>query len=167
MIAVFVAAIPVSNIVGSLISGLLLNLDGWLGLAGWQWLFILEAAPAVVLGIVFYLYMTDRPQHALGAGLTARPVALVGVGPRRWFPDGRAGASSRPWRGWPARAASRRAAPRTFSASNGHCATGPSAPAASVCTTHAASASPCWRLSRRTGRGDLAGAGKRSLIALL
>jgi MFS transporter, ACS family, tartrate transporter len=42
----------------------LLNLDGWLGLAGWQWLFILEAAPAIVLGIVFYLYMTDRPEQA-------------------------------------------------------------------------------------------------------
>ncbi len=64
MTAVFMAAIPVSNIVGSLVSGLLLNLDGWLGLAGWQWLFILEAAPAIVLGIVFYLYMTDRPEQA-------------------------------------------------------------------------------------------------------
>jgi MFS transporter, ACS family, tartrate transporter len=64
MTAIFMAAIPVSNIIGSLISGLLLNLDGWLGLAGWQWLFILEAAPAVVLGIVFYFYMTDRPEQA-------------------------------------------------------------------------------------------------------
>jgi MFS transporter, ACS family, tartrate transporter len=64
MTAVFMAAIPISNILGSLVSGVLLNLHGLWGLAGWQWLFILEAAPAVVLGIVFYFYMTDRPEHA-------------------------------------------------------------------------------------------------------
>src|SRR5271156_1568770 len=64
MTAVFMAAIPISNIIGSLVSGVLLNLHGLWGLAGWQWLFILEAAPAVVLGIVFYFYMTDRPEHA-------------------------------------------------------------------------------------------------------
>ena len=64
MTAVFMAAIPISNILGSLVSGVLLNMHGLWGLAGWQWLFILEAAPAVVLGIVFYFYMTDRPEHA-------------------------------------------------------------------------------------------------------
>jgi MFS transporter, ACS family, tartrate transporter len=64
MTAAFMAAIPVSNIIGSLISGALLGLDGWMGLAGWQWLFIIEAAPAIVLGIAFYLYMTDRPEQA-------------------------------------------------------------------------------------------------------
>ncbi|MBV9824866.1 MAG: MFS transporter [Alphaproteobacteria bacterium] len=64
MTAVFMAAIPISNIVGSLVSGVLLTLDGLLGLAGWQWLFIIEALPAVILGIVFYLYMTDRPEQA-------------------------------------------------------------------------------------------------------
>ncbi len=45
-------------------TGALLNLDGWLGLAGWQWLFILEAAPAVVLGVAFWIYMTDWPSDA-------------------------------------------------------------------------------------------------------
>jgi MFS transporter, ACS family, tartrate transporter len=64
IVALFMAAIPVSNIVGSLVSGVLLDLDGWAGLAGWQWLFILEAAPAIVLGVVFYFYMTDRPEQA-------------------------------------------------------------------------------------------------------
>src|SRR5271156_1858001 len=58
--AIFMAAIPISNIIGSVVSGAILNLRGWLNLAGWQWLFILEAAPAVVLGVLFYLYMTDR-----------------------------------------------------------------------------------------------------------
>jgi ACS family tartrate transporter-like MFS transporter len=62
--AIFMAAIPISNILGALISGPLLNLNGFLGLTGWQWLFIIEATPAVVLGIVFYFVMTDRPEHA-------------------------------------------------------------------------------------------------------
>jgi MFS family permease len=64
IVGIFMAAIPISNIVGSLVSGVLLNLDGWLGLAGWQWLFIIEAVPAVVLGIVFWIYMTDWPAQA-------------------------------------------------------------------------------------------------------
>jgi MFS family permease len=46
------------------VSGVLLDLDGWLGLAGWQWLFILEAAPAVVLGVAFWIFMTDWPSEA-------------------------------------------------------------------------------------------------------
>jgi MFS family permease len=64
IVGIFMAAIPLSNILGSLVSGVLLNLDGWLGLAGWQWLFILEAAPAVVLGVAFWIYMTDWPADA-------------------------------------------------------------------------------------------------------
>ena len=64
IVGIFMAAIPISNILGSLVSGALLNLDGWLGLAGWQWLFILEAAPAVVLGVMFWIYMTDWPSEA-------------------------------------------------------------------------------------------------------
>ena len=64
IVGIFMAAIPLSNILGSLVSGALLNLDGWLGLAGWQWLFILEAAPAVVLGVAFWIYMTDWPADA-------------------------------------------------------------------------------------------------------
>ena len=64
IVGVFMAAIPISNIVGSLLSGALLGLDGWLGLAGWQWLFIIEAVPAVVLGIVFWIYMNDWPSQA-------------------------------------------------------------------------------------------------------
>jgi len=46
------------------VSGVLLDLDGLLGFAGWQWLFILEAAPAVVLGFAFWLFMTDWPSQA-------------------------------------------------------------------------------------------------------
>jgi ACS family tartrate transporter-like MFS transporter len=62
-LALFVAAQPVANIIGSPVSGLLLGVN-WLGLAGWRWLFILEGVPAVVFGVVTLFYLTDRPQHA-------------------------------------------------------------------------------------------------------
>lgn len=64
IVGMFMAAIPLSNILGSLVSGELLNLNGWMGLAGWQWLFILEALPAVILGVAFWLTMTDWPSEA-------------------------------------------------------------------------------------------------------
>ena len=64
IVGMFMAAIPLSNILGSIVSGFLLDLDGWMGIAGWQWLFILEAAPAVVLGVVFWVTMTDWPSEA-------------------------------------------------------------------------------------------------------
>jgi MFS transporter, ACS family, tartrate transporter len=62
-VALFMSAIPVSNIVGAPISGLLLDID-WLGMEGWRWLFILEGLPAVVFGVVTIFYLTDRPAHA-------------------------------------------------------------------------------------------------------
>jgi ACS family tartrate transporter-like MFS transporter len=58
-----VMAVPFSLAVGAAVSSLLLKLD-WLGLRGWQWLFILEGLPAVVLGCVTLFYMTDRPGDA-------------------------------------------------------------------------------------------------------
>jgi MFS transporter, ACS family, tartrate transporter len=60
----FMAAIPLSSVVGAPVSGLLLELHGWAGLAGWQWLFIIEAAPALVLSVVTFYYLTDRPRDA-------------------------------------------------------------------------------------------------------
>jgi MFS transporter, ACS family, tartrate transporter len=62
--AYFLAAVPISGIVGFPISGLLLGLDGWHGIKGWQWLFLLEAAPAVILSVVTYFYLTDQPSQA-------------------------------------------------------------------------------------------------------
>ncbi len=69
IIGYFMAAIPLSSVIGAPVSGLLLNFDGVSGLAGWQWLFILEAAPALVLAVVVFFYLTDRPvdAHWLGA----------------------------------------------------------------------------------------------------
>jgi ACS family tartrate transporter-like MFS transporter len=64
IIGIFMVAIPVSGFIGSPISGTLLGLDGWLGLRGWQWVFILEAAPAVLLGFVCLAWLTDGPAHA-------------------------------------------------------------------------------------------------------
>lgn len=62
-VALFMAAIPISNIVGSPLSGLLLGIN-WFGLAGWRWLFILEGAPAIILGVVTIFYLTDWPHQA-------------------------------------------------------------------------------------------------------
>jgi sugar phosphate permease len=64
LVGIFMVAIPVSGVVGSPVSAALLGLDGRLRLAGWQWLFILEAAPAVLLGGLALLWLTDRPQDA-------------------------------------------------------------------------------------------------------
>ena len=64
IVGIFMVAIPVAGLVGSPISGAILYLDGVLGLAGWQWVFVLEAAPAVLLGIASFIWLTDRPQHA-------------------------------------------------------------------------------------------------------
>jgi sugar phosphate permease len=62
-VAFFMAAIPIANIIGSPISGLLLGIH-WLGIAGWRWLFILEGIPAIVMGIVTLFYLTDWPHQA-------------------------------------------------------------------------------------------------------
>lgn len=57
-------AAPMSTVIGGPISGALLGMDGHLGMHGWQWLFILEAIPAVILAIVTLKYLDDNPTHA-------------------------------------------------------------------------------------------------------
>jgi len=64
IVGYFMAAIPLSTVIGAPVSGLLLSLDGFLGLKGWQWLFVLEAAPALILSGVVFFYLTDRPADA-------------------------------------------------------------------------------------------------------
>lgn len=59
----FIMAVPFSLALGAPVSALLLDVK-WLGMAGWQWLFILEGLPGVVLGFVVLRCMTDRPRHA-------------------------------------------------------------------------------------------------------
>ena len=64
IIGYFMAAIPLSTVIGAPLSGLLLGLNGFMGMKGWQWLFILEAAPALMLSVVVFFYLTDRPADA-------------------------------------------------------------------------------------------------------
>jgi ACS family tartrate transporter-like MFS transporter len=64
IVAGFMAAIPISIGLGAPISTSLLELDGVLGIAGWRWLFLCEAAPAVIFGIATFFYLTDRPAQA-------------------------------------------------------------------------------------------------------
>jgi MFS transporter, ACS family, tartrate transporter len=61
-VAMFAVGGLVAGIVGSPLSGAILGLDGVAGLAGWQWLFILEAAPAIVLRVVVFFALPDGPE---------------------------------------------------------------------------------------------------------
>jgi len=67
-IAVFMTAAVGSSVVGSPLSGALLQMGGLLGLRGWQWLFIVEAVPSIVLGIAVWFYLPNRPQDAQWLG---------------------------------------------------------------------------------------------------
>src|SRR5258705_5859048 len=64
MLAWFLVAIPASTVIGGPVSGLLLQMDGFGGLAGWKWLFIIEGIPAVLLGIAAFWVLPDGPQDA-------------------------------------------------------------------------------------------------------
>jgi MFS transporter, ACS family, tartrate transporter len=64
MLAWFLVAIPASTVVGGPVSGLVLQMDGIGGLAGWQWLFIIEGLPAALLGIAALRVLPDRPEDA-------------------------------------------------------------------------------------------------------
>jgi ACS family tartrate transporter-like MFS transporter len=63
-IAAFMTAVPVSGVIGGPLSGALLELNGVCGLAGWQWLFLVEGLPAILLGAIVLLYLNDRPEIA-------------------------------------------------------------------------------------------------------
>lgn len=60
----FMMAIPLSGVVGGTLGGFLLGLNGRLGLAGWQWLFLIEGIPSVLLGVAVFLWLTDKPAEA-------------------------------------------------------------------------------------------------------
>jgi len=64
VVSLFMAAAPISVVLGSPISSALLEMNGLLGLKGWQWMFLMEAVPAILLGFVVLFYMTDRPEKA-------------------------------------------------------------------------------------------------------
>jgi ACS family tartrate transporter-like MFS transporter len=73
-VAFFMVGIPFSEIIGAPVSGILLQVH-WMGIEGWRWLFLLEGAPAIVLGIVTIFYLTDWPAQA--AWLTAEQRAWI------------------------------------------------------------------------------------------
>lgn len=64
MLAWFLVGIPLSSLVGAPVCGLLLQMDGIWGLAGWQWLFLLVSLPCLPLGILTLFLLADRPQTA-------------------------------------------------------------------------------------------------------
>ncbi len=60
----FMVSIPLASAIGGPLGGVLLSMNGKLGLAGWQWLFLAEGLPSIVLGVVVFLTLTDRPSEA-------------------------------------------------------------------------------------------------------
>ncbi len=60
----FYVSFPLSNVFMGLIAGALMNLNGKLGLKGWQWLFLIEALPAILLSVVVFFVLPDGPQTA-------------------------------------------------------------------------------------------------------
>ena len=82
-IASFTMAMPVASILGGPLAGALLSLDGTFGVAGWQWLFVAEGLPAVLLGFVVLWYLPDSPHHAQWLEPRAR-AALAARLEREW-----------------------------------------------------------------------------------
>jgi MFS family permease len=65
LVGIFMVFLPLSSALGSPVSGLIMQYtDGWLGLAGWQVLFLFEGLPTILLGVVAWYYLTDRPNQA-------------------------------------------------------------------------------------------------------
>ena len=97
MISIFAVALPLSGFVGSPISGLILEMHGFLGLTGWQWLFLLEAFPAVLLGVVALFYLSDGAPQARWLQPEERDWLLARLdAERRAAAERRAGSSSKP-----------------------------------------------------------------------
>ena len=75
MTALFMTGVPVSGVIGGPLSGWIMKaLPGVHGLAGWQWMFILEAIPSLVLGVVVIFYLQDRIR---GAAWLSEPEKLL------------------------------------------------------------------------------------------
>jgi MFS family permease len=76
IVATFMVAIPVAGLVGGPVSGLVMDgLHGALGWSGWRWMFVIEALPALLLGLLVPFVLTSRPADA--AWLSAEEKALV------------------------------------------------------------------------------------------
>ena len=104
LMGLFLLALPVSSALGAPLSSAIIQYwDGLFGLSGWRVMFLLEGIPAVVLAVVTWFYLTDRPSQANGWTRTKRSGSLVNSNPRRPNPVpimarfGRALTDSRVW----------------------------------------------------------------------
>jgi len=102
VVALFMTAGPVSGVIGGPISGWLLDWNQRGGLAGWQWMFLLEAIPAILLGFAAWFFLTDHPGGAqwlssaekswlvqTPGGEASPPQAGSAEHPNLWFADTR------------------------------------------------------------------------------
>jgi ACS family tartrate transporter-like MFS transporter len=64
-VARFMTAVPIAGILGSLLASIALGANGFFGLAGWQILFLVSGIPAIILGIMVFFYLTDKPADAM------------------------------------------------------------------------------------------------------
>lgn len=78
VLSIFFAGVAVAGVLGGLVSGWIMrDMGGVMGLFGWQWMFVIEGAPAIVLGLLAAFYLVDGPQHAtwLNAAEKAKLIA--------------------------------------------------------------------------------------------
>jgi ACS family 4-hydroxyphenylacetate permease-like MFS transporter len=88
---------PIAIAIGAPISGVILDrTNGFYGLAGWRWLFLIEGIPAVVLGVVAYFYLTNAPKDA--KWLSAEEKETLQAQIRNERPSGSASHEARVWR---------------------------------------------------------------------
>ncbi len=97
MMAIFQSASVISLIIGPPVSAWLLTLDGWLGLQGWQWLFLVEALPPIIMCFVTWVLLTDRPHGRDMAAAGAARLAATAARTRNSRSARRCTAST--WRG--------------------------------------------------------------------
>jgi nitrate/nitrite transporter NarK len=77
---VFLLAIPITGILGSLISSWIMTIfDHWHGLHGWQWLFIIEGIPAVLFGLMSFFILSDNPSQAAWLNETEKSLLLTNL----------------------------------------------------------------------------------------
>ena len=73
--ALFMTSIPLSSVIGGPLSGSILGMQGVAGLAGWQWLFVIEGLPACILGLAVLVLLPEDPAHA--AWLSAEEKVVI------------------------------------------------------------------------------------------
>ena len=83
ILAWFLLAIPVSSLVGGPISGALIQVNQYLGLAGWQWMFIVEGLPAAVIGGVVLFVLADSPAKAKWLTADEKRIAQASIAAER------------------------------------------------------------------------------------